>query len=164
MVYQTGKSEPCQPTHGPAQKVTLQHLDALECHHTTSCELCGTREQNKHHLVFDCPQHQETRNELVRGAQRWEGLDVPCWRKEGERLLRRADDKCECQVAQYAAHLMQCPLVGDWRGRRAEETWSSTPGGHGVPPALKNESYSSLFLSRAEASAGQPTCRCGISR
>lgn len=38
--------------------------------------------QNGPHLVFDGPQHQQARSELIRGAKEWGGLDVP--QKEGE--------------------------------------------------------------------------------
>lgn len=31
------------------------------------------------------------------------------------------DDKCECGVAQNAAHLLRCSLVGDGKGRTVEE-------------------------------------------
>ena len=37
--------------------------------------------------------------------------------------IGREDDQYDCGVAQSAAHIMRCPLVGDGKGR-AEEYWN----------------------------------------
>ena len=36
---------------------------------------------------------------------------------------RRDGDLCKCRQVQSAAHLLQCPLVGDAKGRSVEECY-----------------------------------------
>ena len=35
--------------------------------------------------------------------------------------IRNEDDKCGCGEVQNAAHLLQCPLIGDGKGRSWDE-------------------------------------------
>ena len=39
---------------------------------------------------------------------------------------RQEDDKCDCVIAQNAAHLLRCSLIAGGMGRSAEETWNDT--------------------------------------